>query len=317
MKMTEHLTAPGHSPQQPHDSISRYHCQGEPPGLSIAHNPPTYSLTHAAGSQYTRVRHIYGGESQEGRHKGGRRGRVVGFSGASRSRLCASIMSVDRTARPEKPWFVTVTYPGDWPRDPERWHAHLEALGKRILRRWPDAFAYWKLEPQKRGAPHFHLMLWGPKRKARAWLAKAWYEIVGSGDGRHYRAGTQWDRAKSWSKARSYVAKYMAKPAVPEDWCNPGRWWGIFGRANRPETIVEIHLTESEYIQVRRILRRLLGPKKRRQRWYAGALAGLWAICSDECYLKMVEHLELAVSPEILGPLRAGLAPPVGRVLPG
>jgi len=68
-----------------------------------------------------------------------------------------------------------------------------------------------ELEYQQR-APHFHLVVMGVPFLARQWLSRAWYQIVGSDDPRHLRAGTQVQRCKSTRKAhQSYAAKYVAK----------------------------------------------------------------------------------------------------------
>ena len=55
----------------------------------------------------------------------------------------------------------------------------------------------WKLEFQRRGAPHFHILIAQPSgdlRTFRAWLSEAWAEVVGHTDAHqrelHRRAGT-------------------------------------------------------------------------------------------------------------------------------
>jgi hypothetical protein len=163
-----------------------------------------------------------------------RRGAVSGFSAGSRRRL---MHLLGRVKRDHLPVFVTLTYPGDWPGDPKVWKKHLDAIGKRLARRYPKFAAVWKLEPQTRGAPHFHLMTWGcDYDDLRAWLPGSWYEVVGSGDDKHLRAGTRCEFVRSWRGVRSYASKYMGKPVQVEDdsWGRPGRWWGVIGRKNMP-----------------------------------------------------------------------------------
>ena len=43
------------------------------------------------------------------------------------------------------------------------------------------------------------------------WLARIWYEVVGSGDFRHYQAGTSCERVRSWKGVACYASKYMSK----------------------------------------------------------------------------------------------------------
>lgn len=90
---------------------------------------------------------------------GGVRGEVKGFSKAARRRLIRKIGSIDRNAVPQMPIFLTLTYPRDWPSDPKQWKKHLDTWVKRLKRKHSKVCAIWKLEPQKRGAPHYHLIV--------------------------------------------------------------------------------------------------------------------------------------------------------------
>lgn len=168
------------------------------------------------------------------------RGVVSGFSRQSRNRLLQKLAKLKRA---ELPLFVTLTYPGVFPVAPEDWKKHLDNFAKRFRRRFPNAGFIWKLEPQKRGAPHFHLLAWDSQftpdqfcAALRAWIKHAWYEVVGSGDLRHERAGTDVQIIRSWSGVMFYASKYMGKPVDLENdaWGNPGRWWGVVGKENIP-----------------------------------------------------------------------------------
>jgi hypothetical protein len=178
-----------------------------------------------------------------------RRSAILEFSVRSRRRMMDLTASINR-ARAGLPKFMTLTYPGSWSPDPQRWKDDLDALGKRIVRRWPGASAIWRLEFQKRGAPHFHCLLFGVKYMDRAWLARAWamivtdlsllaqravvntlallpYMAVALGLVRwaallallspaqlmyikHRAAGTQVVRVKSWNGVAAYTSKGMA-----------------------------------------------------------------------------------------------------------
>jgi hypothetical protein len=92
--------------------------------------------------------------------------------------------------------------------------------------------AFWFLEFQARGAPHFHIFCtWSPNKE---WVAKTWYFIVGSEDDRHLRAGTRVEFIRSGRAGTiSYASKYAAKQEqkdVPSDYENVGRFWGVYGR---------------------------------------------------------------------------------------
>jgi hypothetical protein len=156
---------------------------------------------------------------------GGKRGKAK-FSSASRRRL---LHKTAKTDRKNIPILVTLTYPDQWPGDWKIWKKHLRNFAKRLFRRFPNAGAAWKLEPQKRGAPHFHLLVWGVQFSwLYAFVALNWYEIVGSGDIKHLSAGTRVEIARYSRGSKSYFAKYLGKNEGV--WIEGvGRYWGFFG----------------------------------------------------------------------------------------
>jgi hypothetical protein len=130
---------------------------------------------------------------------------------------------------------VTLTYPGQYAESPEIWKNDLDNFLRRLARRFEHASGVWKLEPQRRGAPHFHLLVWGASyHDLLQWVSAAWYEVVGSNDERHLRAGTRVEMVRSYSGVRSYAAKYLGKEVQGGCWQYPGRWWGIFQRVKLP-----------------------------------------------------------------------------------
>jgi hypothetical protein len=173
---------------------------------------------------------------------GARRGSVMALSRASRSRLVL-------TARNSEPlrWFLTLTYPAAFPGDGRTTKRHLHVFLKRLRR--AGARGLWWLEFQRRGAPHFHLAVTGgrfgeagdpPMTRAelaelRSWVSRAWYEVVGSGDRRHLKAGTNLEEWRSGRHGlQEYVTKESAKwvqKAVPEGFEDVGRFWALFGGA--------------------------------------------------------------------------------------
>jgi hypothetical protein len=93
---------------------------------------------------------------------------------------------------------------------------------------------FWFFEFQERGAPHFHIFSTHPISKQ--WLSKTWFEIVGSDDERHLKAGTRVEKFKAGKRGQiAYVTKYAAKLAqktIPAEFENSGRFWGIVGLRN-------------------------------------------------------------------------------------
>jgi hypothetical protein len=171
---------------------------------------------------------------------------------------------------------LTLTYPAVWALDGVTWKRDKAAFERRLERAFPKAGWYWRLEYQRRGAPHYHLLVFGVDFIAHEWLARAWYEVVGSGDADHLRAGTSIERVRSGRGVRRYAAKYVAKVA-PEweqlfkdesgfDYRHVGRWWGLRHPENLPlGECLTVTLSEGEAVRVRRFMRRYLAHVARLQ----------------------------------------------------
>jgi len=218
------------------------------PTVTIAKNGAFCGLTGGGGAQ--------GG--------GGLRGEVRGFSRQSRKRLIDLLHQVDRAAV-DVPLFVTLTYPAEWPADWQEYKAHLAAWLKRLQRAYPDASVIWRLEYQKRGAPHYHILVFGVSFLPVEWVSSSWFEVVGSGDVRHLQAGTQVARVLTWRGASFYVAKYLGK--VQEYASIPtGRLWGV--RGDLPVDLVELELSWDSWHKVRRVLGKWYKRKTGRPAWW-------------------------------------------------
>ncbi|MEO6788383.1 MAG: hypothetical protein ABI318_19845, partial [Chthoniobacteraceae bacterium] len=124
-------------------------------------------------------------------------------------------------------------------------------------------------EPQVRGAPHFHLLLWGMDFIPHEWIARAWWETVGSNDPDHLAAGTSIERAKSARGVQAYCSKkYMGKEVtLPDGWENVGRWWGILGRKKLPHAPrLRCTVCKAQAFKFRRLVRRFFRSKGIRPR---------------------------------------------------
>lgn len=161
------------------------------------------------------------------------------------------------------PLFVTLTFPSDYPTI-ERAKRDLDTFIKRMARKFSRVAGVWKLEPQKRGAPHFHLLVWGASyAEMLSFVPQAWYEIVGSDDANHLA----WHKGELGNnpcvqrieKQRGvfwYASKYMSKE-VGENFADWGRWWGVFFRERLPFGEVRIiPTTEEKAVEFIRYMRR-------------------------------------------------------------
>jgi len=196
---------------------------------------------------------------------GGIRDRVRGFSKASRRNLLRRLASINRVAFKAfkgRMIFVTLTYPREYPEDPEVCKNHLKALRKRLQREYESFAAFWRLGIQKRGAWHFHLLLFvgpsiGPIDELRHFVSSSWYEVTGKVSEGHLRAGTRVEPVKRWKQATSYVERYMAKPEEFPDGLETGRIWGIWNENLLPVSWETAEVSLRDAFKIRRIYRKL------------------------------------------------------------
>ncbi|HEY9758876.1 MAG TPA: hypothetical protein V6C97_27150, partial [Oculatellaceae cyanobacterium] len=124
-----------------------------------------------------------------------------------------------------------------------------------------------RLEFQERGAPHFHLLLFGVGFLDREWLSLTWAAICGY-EGvervKHEQAGTNVERVTGYRQATAYLSKYLGKLDRSEcvtcdgEIMEPGRWWGTFllDRYQSPE--VRYTLEGPQALRVFRVILRAI-----------------------------------------------------------
>jgi hypothetical protein len=210
---------------------------------------------------------------------------ITGWSRQSRANMVKTLCQLDYTPmftdRTRLPTMLTLTYPGDWLTVAPNGRAvksHLKMLRKRYRRAWGEDLAcVWKLEFQRRGAPHIHMLMVPPHGVAerctfREWISRTWADVVNHPDPaqrtRHVRAGTGLDwahglRSRDPKRVAVYFTKHGSFSAkeyqhcVPDAWREkgrgPGRFWGYW--VLRPaRTGVPVHPAVG--VAVGRLLRR-------------------------------------------------------------
>lgn len=231
-------------------------------GLSPAHNgtdaprPPSIKAYSRGGL----IEIDPGDFPRRSRVGGGKRRAISGFSKNSRRRLLRLIGTIDQSVT--LPLFVTLTYPAEFP-TARKSKEHLKAFFRLLRKYYPDASGIWKLEAQKRGAPHYHLLLWGIRYFPKDVCARMWWHVCGEICPEHLAAGTQVCRAGLFRRVWSYAGKYLAKvgeaPTGPT-WENPGRFWGVFNSEQLPiSDTYEFPLSDRTLYTMRRYARRKLG----------------------------------------------------------
>ncbi|MGW5679741.1 hypothetical protein ACWEV4_32475 [Streptomyces sp. NPDC003860] len=222
------------------------------------------------------------------------------WSARSRSRMTRTLAELDYAPMLRlglKLPMSTLTYPRDWLTVAPTGKAvkrHMTAFFKRFGRAWGfEWMGIWKLEFQRRGAPHIHL--WGPeptgaagdfaaltkvRRRAgvgdglpyRQWLSAVWADIVGHPDPeerrKHLLAGTgvdfrEGERMRDPRRLAVYFTKHGSYGAkeyqnrVPEEWAEPGkgpgRFWGYRGLES---AAVAIEIDPTAAVWAARLIRR-------------------------------------------------------------
>lgn len=237
-----------------------------------------------------------------GRQVGGP-ARIVSWSRKSRANMVKTLAMLDYAPLfsdpTQLPAMVTLTYPGDW--EPVAGSArvtveHVKTLRKRFARAWGRPMVgAWKREFQRRGAPHWHVLMVPPAGEVggesfRTWLSRTWAEVVGHPDPeeqrRHRLAGTGVDYAEGmratdpkrlavyFSKHGAYGAKEYQNSA-PDLWVDSGegvgRFWGVWGLDKATATV---EVSADAGIAAARVMRRHAranGYSTRREVWRSTA----------------------------------------------
>ena len=158
-----------------------------------------------------------------------KRGAVVGMSFKAQRRM-RDLLHTLRSDGPSPLW-VTLTLPGAAP-GPDRVRVMFSTWVKRVSRKFPGYAGVWRIAPQRRGAAHLHLMIWGVVgdgerlQAVRAWMAASWHAIAGGDDAHHLQHGCTVKRVSHVAGIRRYIGKYQSRT----DGDLPGRSWGVMHR---------------------------------------------------------------------------------------
>lgn len=182
----------------------------------------------------------------------GRRQKVTHLSARSLSRLAILALSTPVKFKS----LITLTYGANFVSDGGKVKYHLNYLLTKLKRSYGPFEYLWFLEFQRRGAPHFHILvtLPAPKVSDRLKFAGMWADIVEPANwpymaiafekGKTVYVGERktngavvlvhshpkaWQAIKRQDGARRYVTKYALKlqqKTVPRAYRNVGRFWG-------------------------------------------------------------------------------------------
>lgn len=250
----------------------------------MLHSQHPYKLTWAVGGSYVKtINHT--GDTINTTH----RGRISTYSNRSASRLQRVFNQLDKGKLSNQSAFITLTYPGDYISYLPVIKLHLATFIKALNRLFTDTFFVWRLEYQKRGAPHYHILAFSPPKSStplklynlKKHISLIWYNIVGSNDIKHLYAGTNIKLVKDWSGISKYVSKYLCKSDAniveSLNIVSPGRFWGIANRKLMPIQIISVYVTRETFYQINRVLRLWIKSKTHRKMTWLRAGSGLTA----------------------------------------
>lgn len=197
---------------------------------------------------------------------GGGRGDVSVFSSQSRMRLLRLLAQVSPPAVNgfrHRVTFLTLTARLFY--HPRKFKEFMRTFFKRLGRKSPRLAIIWRLEYQKRGAPHVHCIVYNAPFIDKKWIQEAWGEIIGQ-----VRPFTRIEAIRSYKHLMSYASKYAAK--VEAGGFNTvtyltagvgtseygeqtaGRVWGVFNRVCLPfaEKMVDVIPLDGSWWMLRR-----------------------------------------------------------------
>lgn len=148
---------------------------------------------------------------------------ITEWSRKSRAAMCRTFAELDYTPLVEcgrVPAMVTLTYPGDWEAVAPHGASvkrHMALWRKRFQREWGEPARYiWKLEFQRRGAPHIHLWM-APRIRSADQGANS--ETGCHRNGRKSSAIQIRSNARAtWPLARGSTSSTDYVPAIPSAW---------------------------------------------------------------------------------------------------
>ncbi|MBA7552518.1 hypothetical protein ES705_45083 [subsurface metagenome] len=160
------------------------------------------------------------------------RGSVRKFSKKSRFRLFTALAKI-RADLPHKPIFVSLTYHYGHRLIIDDNKTHLHHFLVRLRQFDLNVQFVWRIELQKRGAPHFHLIIFpgvqpdGFKEDDyNIKISSLWHEIADPKSRAHKEYGCKVKSINSYREACIYLSKYVAKEPIECDSDLIGKHWG-------------------------------------------------------------------------------------------
>ena len=164
-------------------------------------------------------------------HRTSKRGRISDFTRRSRFRLFALLAKISGNPK-FQPIFVTLTYHYGHINAPQSTKSQLHNFLVQLRNYDPDFQYIWRVELQKRGAPHYHMIIFPSSSCGSSGtpayqleISRIWHSIADPNSRRHKDFGCKIKVITSYKMACAYVSKYVAKVSndIPDD--HQGKHW--------------------------------------------------------------------------------------------
>lgn len=204
------------------------------------------------------------------------RGRVTEFSRRSRFNMFRTFAAL-RLDELSRGWHASLTYHECAPQCKEDLLAHIGAWVQAIRRKFPRMQYIKRLAWQKRGVPHWHLLVFsnaGDHRfdsvRAGRWMELTWHKIAEPTSAAHALFGAKLKPLESQKQILNYLSKHTAKVHETGEEPYTGRRWSTsYGLPTRP--LARYEVPDHALRKLRRICVRLARMRGVGRRWLAGA----------------------------------------------
>lgn len=173
--------------------------------------------------------------------------------------------------------FVTLTYEDPYPADPAVWHRNIRAFIAALERRDGPYPIIWRLEYQERGAPHFHLILFGPEFIPYDWITETWRRIALPDATYQGKYATRVEKPRNYRQSCYYLAKYAAKKDKSPAKVAAGRTWGVRRGDLLPITILQATIDQVSSRFLKDGLIATMDPDKV-NKWVKVGHGGVWTM---------------------------------------
>lgn len=180
--------------------------------------------------------------------------------------------------------FTTLTYHNDYPQTGKELKVELDKFIKRMERSFPKLDFVWRLELQKRGAPHFHFMYFIRKedlpydeRHILEDIQEHWHSLNPCGCSDCIEHGVKSETIDNFGKCIAYISKYVAKETVGQEKNYTGRRWG-YNRQLQFKVLEKFKISGIQFIYLKLLLISAYASNEKRRAYITDNLKNIYSL---------------------------------------